>query len=970
MSDERFRRLMDLVGDASERVEPERSIWLAAQCGSDHELLAEARSLLEGASPSLEAMTARLDAEIARAAARAATGNTPHPERIGPYTITGVLGEGGMGIVYAARQDAPLPRGVAIKVIRAGVHAPRLIARFEAERRTLAALDHPNIARIFDAGATAEGLPYFAMELVRGEPITRFCDRNGLGIAARLKLFQNVLEAVQYAHQKAVVHRDLKPSNVLVGDSAGHPIPKVIDFGVAKVASGDPELGTAHTTMGAVVGTLEYMSPEQAIGYTEGVDTRSDIYSLGVLLYELLTGCLPFPTATLRTASPAELERLLRDTDPPAPSRRVATTVDGAIDRARARGSDPARLIRALRGDLDNIVGVAMRKEPARRYASVAQLSEDIARYLAGRPVSAHPATIWYRTRRFVGRHRIEVFGGAAAAALLLAVSATFTLRLATARDRAHAEAVKASQVASFLQEVFQVPDPNAAADREISARRLLDKAAQRIGLELKAQPDVQASLLRVMGTTYFGLGHFDQSERLLREALTVQRGFHGDRHLDVAATLFQLGRLRLQSSNDPNRAEEALREALAIRIALLGDRDTATASTMTELALALRAQGQFEEAERLARRAVDVHRQDGRAESRALGESLHNLAYILRSQNRERVAEQFYREALAIRRRLLEPTHPELFATMGNLAVLLDARGEYAEAESLHREVLAARRERLGAEHPQTLQSLNNLATNLWRTGRFADAAGVFREAVEVGRRVYGRENGTLAIMLNNLGVALRRADKLAEAEAHHREALAINRRLKLQPRVAGDLDNLGRVLLARGDIGGAARLHTEALALRTRLHGADNPDVAESLSGLGEARLADGKIAEAEGLLRRALALRESRLGAQDPRVAQSTFDLAAPLRLRGELHEAEKLLRKSLEIRSQRLGDAHPDVAVTLRELGALMREAGRFDESDSLLAESRRRATGSLGDDHPDTRLIDDEQRRLDSARTGH
>jgi serine/threonine protein kinase len=692
---------MDIVGDATQRPEPGRSAWLAEQCGDDHELLAEARSLLEGASPSLEAMTVRLDAEIARAAAAAAKAGSPHPDRIGPYAIAGVLGEGGMGIVYAARQDAPLARDVAIKVIRAGVHAPRLVARFEAERRTLAALDHPNIARIFDAGATAERLPYFAMELVRGEPITKYCDRKGLGIAARLKLFQSVLDAVQYAHQKAVVHRDLKPSNVLVTESAGHPTPKVIDFGVAKVTSGDPELGTAHTTMGAVVGTIEYMSPEQAMGLTEGVDTRSDIYSLGVLLYELLTGCLPFPTATLRTASPAELERLLRDTDPPSPSRRVATTLDGALDRARARASDPARLFRALRGDLDNIVGVAMRKEPARRYASVAQLNDDIARYLAGRPVSAHPATVWYRTRRFVGRHRIEVFGSAAATILLVAVSATFTIRLATARDRAHVEAVKASQVAAFLQEVFQVPDPNAAADQEVSARRLLDKAAQRIGSELTGQPDVQASLLRVMGMTYLGLGHFDQSERLLREALTVQRGLYGERHLDVAATLHQLGRMRLQSANDPKGGEDALRGALAIRIALLGDRDTATAATMTELALALRAQGQFEEAERLARKAVDVHRQSGGTESRTLGESLHNLAYIVRSQNRERLAEQFYREALTIRRRLLEPSHPELLGTMGNLAVLLDTRGEYAEAESLHREVLARRRERLGVEHP-----------------------------------------------------------------------------------------------------------------------------------------------------------------------------------------------------------------------------------------------------------------------------
>ena len=958
MDQERSGRLLDLIGDAMDLAEPERSAWLIAQCGDDVELLAEARQLLDGAQ-SLEAISVRLHAEIARAAGDVTIAAVP--DRIGPYAITGVLGEGGMGIVYAAHQDAPLPRDVAIKVIRAGPHAPRLVARFEAERRTLAALDHPNIARIFDAGATAEGLPYFAMELVRGEPITRYCDSHGLGIAERLRLFQDVLDAVQYAHQKAVVHRDIKPSNVLVAERDGRATPKVIDFGVAKVISAEPELATAQTTQGTIVGTIEYMSPEQAAGLSHHVDTRSDIYSLGVLLYELLTGCLPFPGPMLRTATPAELERLLRNTDPPLPSKCVAATTQDAGDRARVRATDPGRLARSLQGDLDNIVGVAMRKEPDRRYASVGQFSEDIARYLDGRPVSAHPATFGYRARRFVGRHRVEVLGSTAAILLLVAVSTTFTLRLARERDRAHREAVKAAHVASFLQEIFQVSDPTSQAPGDISAQRLLDQGAARIASELKGQPEVQASLLTVMGATYNGLGNYDASDRVLAEALERQRTLYGERHVDVATTLYQLGRTRAAGGKRLAEADSVLRASIKIRVDLLGARDTATAKAMTQLALVLRATGKLEEAEQLARQALDVYETSGNPDTRDHAESLHNLAFVLRSRRSDQEAETMYREALAMRRRMYDPSHPDLLMTMSNLAVLIETRGAFVEAESLFREVLARRRERLGAEHPQTLITLNNLATSFWRTGRFAEAASVFHEAVSVGRRVHG-ENATFAIMLNNLGVALRRSGDLAAAEQHHREALAINRRLKAEPRLAADMDNLGRVLLARGDIAGAVRLHQDALALRTRLHGADNPDLAESLSALGAARLAEGKAAEAETLLRRARALGTGKLDAQDPRVAQSAFDLAAALRARGAYDEAERLLRESLAIRVARLGDGHPDVAVTLRELGTLVRHNGRLRESDSLLVESHRRALDRLGADHPDTRRIEEEIRR--------
>ncbi|MHB1326671.1 MAG: serine/threonine-protein kinase, partial [Gemmatimonadales bacterium] len=421
----RFRRLMTLVGEAMERAAAEREAWIAAQCADDPELLHEARSLLAQATTGgIDSLAAGVEARIA------ATAQTllpvAIPDRIGPYRVTGLLGEGGMGFVYAGHQESPIARDVAIKVVRGGLSTPSVAARFDLERRTLATLQHPHIAGLFDAGATADGLPYFAMELVRGVPITEYCDRHRLSIEARLDLFRQVLSAVHHAHQKAVVHRDLKPSNILVAEVDGVATPKVIDFGIARVLSGESGMTTAHTGQHALLGTREYMSPEQLSASADTVDTRSDIYSLAVLLYELLTGLLPFPSGQLRSASPLELERLIRDTDPPPPSRQVLAEAETGAARAAARGSTPRGLARSLQGDLDTIVGTAMRKDPAHRYPSAAQFAEDIGRYRSGLPIAARPATLRYYAGRFIRRHRVGVAGTATALVVLFATIGAF----------------------------------------------------------------------------------------------------------------------------------------------------------------------------------------------------------------------------------------------------------------------------------------------------------------------------------------------------------------------------------------------------------------------------------------------------------------------------------------------------------------------------------------------------------------
>ncbi|MDH5198191.1 MAG: serine/threonine protein kinase, partial [Gemmatimonadota bacterium] len=392
-----MRRLVDLLGDMLERPASERDAALERACGNDAALLVEARSLLAQAqATSLADVTRDLELRIARAGEQAVAAMRTPPSRVGPYRIIEVLGEGGMGVVYRAEQTSPIRRDVALKVIRGGLHGERAQARFDLERRALALMDHPCVAHIYDAGATSDGLPYFAMELVAGDPLTTYCDTHCLGLDARIALFIDICNGVQHAHVRGVIHRDLKPSNILVADVDGRPAPRIIDFGIAKVAEDASGAETMHTAHGTLIGTLEYMSPEQALAGREPVDTRSDVYSLGIILYELLAGSLPFNSTALREAGPLEVRRILLDTDPPTPSRRV-TASDERNSIAGARSTDERTLRRHLRGDLDWIVMRAIEKNPARRYQSAGALAEELLRFRRHEPVEAAPPGRRYR---------------------------------------------------------------------------------------------------------------------------------------------------------------------------------------------------------------------------------------------------------------------------------------------------------------------------------------------------------------------------------------------------------------------------------------------------------------------------------------------------------------------------------------------------------------------------------------------
>ncbi|HEX6185320.1 MAG TPA: serine/threonine-protein kinase, partial [Pyrinomonadaceae bacterium] len=559
--------------------------------------------------------------------------------RVGAYRVTGVIGQGGMAEVYrAVRDDDQFRKEVAVKVVRRGMVSEFTLARFRHERQILASLEHPNIARLLDGGATEDGLPYFVMECVEGRPITEYCEAGGLSTRRRLKLFRRVCAAVSYAHRNLIVHRDLKPSNVLV---TGDGVPKLLDFGIAKLLAPEssPTAVTVARTMTAVrLMTPEYASPEQVRGET--VTTAADVYSLGALLFELLTG---ERAHKLADRSLAEIERVICETEAERPSAVVSR-----------RAGVPFRLRRELAGDLDNIVLTALRKEPDRRYRSAEQLSEDVRRYLEGRPVTARQDTLGYRAGKFVRRHKASVAAAVAVFVLLVGFAAAMSVqaaRIARERDRANA-------VTGFLVELFEVSDPGEARGNAITARELLDRGAVKIKDELRDQPEGQAALMDTMGSVYRKLGLYDSALPLAEEALRIRRQVHDERHADVAASLYNLATVH-HAKGDYKAAEPLYREALAARRALFGAEHAETAASLNGLGLFLKDKGEYAEAEALLREALAARRSLFGGEHASVAETLNELGVLLKNRGDFRTAETLYREALAMRRRTLGDDHP-----------------------------------------------------------------------------------------------------------------------------------------------------------------------------------------------------------------------------------------------------------------------------------------------------------------------
>jgi eukaryotic-like serine/threonine-protein kinase len=717
-----------------------------------------------------------------------AQGRAPAVERrIGPYRILRELGQGGMGVVYlAARADEEFRKRVALKVIRSGAASEEVVRHFKRERQILAGLDHPNIAKLLDGGTTDDGLPYFVMEHIEGEPLLTYCDSRKLSVAERLKLFQAICSAVQYAHRNLVVHRDIKPGNIVVAEDGS---PRLLDFGIAKFLN--PELAGEAPTATALVMTPAYASPEQARG--ERITTATDVYSLGVVLYELLTGHLPY---RLLTRQPLEILKAISEQEPEKASTAIArvetaTTASGGLvervtpDVSSTREGTPDKLQRRLRGDLDNILMLALRKEPPRRYASVEAFSDDIRRYLEGLPVKARRPTAGYRTGKFLRRHAAGVAASAVFVVLLIGFAAAMAMqsaRVARERDQAEKERAAAQQeretaqrVSTFLMDLFRVSDPSKARGNTITAREVLDTGTAKITTELKGDPEVRATLMTTMGSVYTNLGLYDKALPLLEDALQTRKAALGNENIPVSRSLSSLGIL-LQRMGDYPGAAARHREALAMLRKVRGNDDHVdVARHLNNLALALSSMGDYAAAEALQLEALAMQRKRFGNEHASVALALANLASVLEKTGEYARAEPLHREALAMKRKLQGNEHPGVAASLNNLANSRYRQGDYEEAEALCREAIALRRKVLGNEHPDLALSLNNLADVLMAKGDYSGAENVSREAVDMGRRLLGDGNPELAIFLVTHAEALCRVQKPAEGESFARQSLAI---------------------------------------------------------------------------------------------------------------------------------------------------------------------------------------------------
>lgn len=641
-------------------------------------------------------------------------------QRFGAWRVVEHLGAGGMGSVFAVeRADGEYELTAALKLLTA-VWGERAAERFRIERQILARLEHPHIARLLDGGATESGTPWFVMEYVEGLPITNYCDERCLSLVKRLRLFEKVCRAVECAHNQLIVHRDLKPSNILVTDDGE---PRLLDFGLAKVLE-DPGVTDPASRPTQRWMTPDYASPEQIKG--EAISTRSDTYQLGLILYELLTGQLPYSVEGL---SPMETEQVICDRDPRKPSTVLASAQgdDGTVGRAAHRH----RLGRQLRGDLDSIVLTALSKDPERGYTSAGTLAADVDLYLQGLPIRARPDSAGYRGMKFIRRHRAGVV---ATAATLLALAGSLvyhTVSLTTERNQAQLERDRAQEATAFMVELFETLEPGTSAADPDTASRLVAKGLVKVDT-LADQPLLQAKALTALGRVSYGLGMVDEAERHLRAAVELHQRELGDNHPD-AATSKHLLAFMLWTRGEVWEAETYLREAIAVRRSLFGDAHAGVADSINLLALILRDQGRYEESAEVHRESLAVRRQLSGPSSASIAVSLDNLATTIEAQGDLEAAESLYRQALDMNREVWGGRHVLVATNMSNLGRLLTKKGNLQEAGILLRDALAMKRELWGAKHYSVASTLCYLGDHLRRLQDFAQAAPLLDECQDI---------------------------------------------------------------------------------------------------------------------------------------------------------------------------------------------------------------------------------------------
>jgi serine/threonine protein kinase/Tfp pilus assembly protein PilF len=752
-------------------------------------------------------------------------------DRIGPYRVLRTLGAGGMGEVYLAeRADAQFEQQVAIKVVHGGALAVGMHSRLKLERQILAQLDHPNIAHLLDGGALPDGSAYIVMEYIDGVAIDAFCDSHRLDITARLGLFQTVCGAVHYAHQNLIVHRDLKPSNILV-TAAG--VPKLLDFGIAKLL--DDRQAARHTlavTQADIrIMTPDHASPEQVKGQV--ITTSSDVYVLGVLLYKLLCGVGPFFIASVRLA---EIERAICERDPPPPSNMVSIA-DSPESRAiaQARNSTANRLRRTLRGDLDNIVLMAMRKEPERRYASAQQMASDIQRHLDGMPVIARGDTLSYRSAKFVRRHWLPVAASFSAALIVLAFATTTYLqsvRIAAERDRASQqreraehERARAEEVSSFLVNLFRLSDPGENRGNQVTARELLDSGAKRLQVGLQDQPATKAALLSTVGTVYDSLGQYQDALPLLDESLKLQAQSQDRSRID---TLLELGRARIGAGDLPG-AEAPLQEALHTAQRDAGAMSVQTGHSLWSLGMLRFDQGRNAEAKDLYIRSLRIL-EDSRAPQTDVSAVLSDLAKVYVLEQQWILARETHERALEIDRRVLGDDHPRVAYRLNNLAIVAQNMGDLKLAETLYLDALKRFEHIYGDRHPETVAAKGNYGLLLQREGRLSEAEPLLRSALEARLASNGPNHFLVGYYRVSLAILLHDKGDLAASENEFRQALAIyDKSLPADHQYrASLLMHFARLLVDRSKSAEALADSEESIKIWTATSPASNPQTA----------------------------------------------------------------------------------------------------------------------------------------------
>jgi eukaryotic-like serine/threonine-protein kinase len=836
---------------------PERIRYLRRACGDDADLFSRVYSLLEASHD------AALFIDEGSSHARDAV------ERIGPYRVLMELGEGGCGVVYLAEQTTPVRREVALKIIKPGMDTKAVIARFEGERQALATMDHPHVAKVFDGGATPTGRPYFVMELVRGVQITEYCDQSRLTVPERLALFIQVCQAIQHAHLKGIIHRDIKPSNVLVTMHDGTAIVKVIDFGIAKATQRRLSDLTALTVLDQFIGTPAYVSPEQTNPGSADIDTRADIYSLGVLLYELLTGCTPFAASDLQQDGLDRMRRRIRDEEPPTPSKRLtALDAESLTHTADRRQSTAARLIKHIQGDLSWIVMRCLEKERSRRYQTSNEVVLDLQRYLRHEPVLARPPSLAYVVRKFARRQRVMFAAGLACMFFLLFIVAFAIVtsmqarRIAAEKVRAEQQGARAETVSDFMLQIFDASQPMTSLGRVVSAREILDEAGRKIRGDLRQHPEVRAQLLEAIGRAYRRLNLHETAVPYLEDALHIRRKLPAADGTKTAVVLIELS-IALRAIGDLQRADALLREGLAILHQHRTERSDTYAKLILNVGRIQFLAGNLKEARKNFEESLTLYRELSGPSSPEVGGVLSQLSGVLLWQEDLPGAERAARQALEIFTATRPAAHPERVLVESRLGEILLLQKRINEAAPIFEQTLAAQRQLYGPHSEQVARVLDSLSQIRTAQGNLAEAEQYARRALDAHEAALGAEHSGTGLYRTALAMILVKRNEFEEAEDLTRHALAtFEKTLPVDHQYVASAEYvLGEALVGLRQPAQAEAVLTASMY---RWERGDAPEwrAARSASALGEALYRQGRIKEAEQYLAegyRALAANE---------------------------------------------------------------------------------------------------------------